>query len=89
MLKSAGKEQSLVNSCEDLMNKLLVRRASDKSMRSGFEIRLVDKPDQTQVTFKTIGQPLQLVAEPIDKPNDRIDYKYLYGVNVTCLAFQK
>ena len=85
----AGKENALVNSCGDLMNRLLVRRASDKSMRNGFEIRLVDKPDQTQVTFKTIGRPLQLMTEPLDQSGDRIDYKYLYGVNVTYLAFQK
>ena len=86
---SAEKEASLVNCCEGMMEKFLARRTTDKSMRSGFEIRLVDKPDQTQVTFKTVGKPAQIEIEQMDKHSDRIDYKYLYGVNVTCLAFQK
>lgn len=50
---------------------------------------LVDKPDQTQVTFKTVGRPAQLELEQIDSGSDRIDYKYLYGVNVTFLEFMK
>ena len=81
----AGKENALVNSCGDLMNRLLVRRASDKSMRNGFEIRLVDKTDLTSVTFKTVGRPLQF---DLDHP-DTLDYKYLYGVNVTTIVFLK
>ena len=83
------KEKSLINNCEELMNRLFVRRAADKSMRSGFEIRLVDKPDRAQVTFKTIGRPLQLAPEVADGHSERIDYKYLYGVNVTCMEYQK
>lgn len=85
----AEEETSLVNSCKDLMDKLLVRREMDKSMRSGFEIRLVDKPDLTRVTFKTVGRPLQLEPEQAGQHEQRIDYKYLYGVNVTSLEFRK
>ena len=85
----AGKEASLVSSCEDLMNKLLDRRKMDKSMRSGFEIRLVDKPDLTRVSFKTVGRPLQIEPDQARIQDNRIDYKYMYGVNVTHLEFQK
>ena len=81
----ADKEKSLVTCCEELMNKLFVRRAADKSMRSGFEIRLVDKTDLTSVTFKTVGRPLQFDFEHTDS----VDYKYLYGVNVTTVEFRK
>ena len=84
----APKEAALINSCQDMMNKLLDRRKVDKSMRGGFEIRLVDKPDLTRVTFKTVGKPLQLEPDGIGSDN-RIDYKYMYGVNVTHLEFQK
>ena len=81
----ADKQTSLVTCCEDFMDRLLVRRAEDKSMRSGFEIRLVDKTDLTSVTFKTVGRPLQF---DLDHP-DTLDYKYLYGVNVTTIVFLK
>ena len=83
----ADKEKALVNCCQDFMDHLLVRRPEDKSMRSGFEIRLVDKTDLTSVTFKTVGKPLQFNLDPTGP--DNIDYKYLYGVNVTTVEFHK
>ena len=84
----AKREAALIGCCEDLMHKLLDRRKVDKSMRSGFEIRLVDKPDTTCVTFKTVGKPLQIEPD-WDDSDYSIDYKYMYGVNVTYLEFQK
>ena len=84
----AEKEAALIGCCEDLMHKLLDRRKVDKSMRGGFEIRLVDKPDMTRVTFKTVGRLLRI--DPDRAASDySIDYKYMYGVNVTYLEFQK
>ena len=80
-------EKSLVSGCEAFMNEMLTRRASDEHLRGSFEIRLVDKTDQTTVTFKTGGRPLQLDLAPVDK--DYFDYKYLYGVNVTTVMFRK
>ena len=104
-----GKELSLVICCEDLLNNLLARKAADGSMRGAVEIRLVDKPDCTRITFKAVGrpfnpvvrfddtayerfckgEPLELELELVNKLSDRIDHKYLYGVNVTILEFVK
>lgn len=105
----SGKETFLNICCEDLMNNLLLRKAEDKSMRGRFEIRLVDKPELTRVTFKSAGkpfnpvirfdqtayerfckgEPLDLELELINKLSDRIDHRYLYGVNVTTVEFLK
>lgn len=86
-LPDAG-EAALLGCCESLMGKLLDRRKVDKSMKSGFEIRLVDKPDITCVTFKTIGRPMQIEPDYSGSVYC-IDYKYMYGVNMTYLEFQK
>lgn len=78
-------ENSLVNCCADYMNQLLARQAADENLKGTFEIRLVDKTDLTSVTFKTVGRPLQF---DLEHP-DTLDYKYLYGVNVTTVVFNK
>ena len=78
-------ENSLVNCCADYMNQLLARQAADENLKGTFEIRLVDKTDLTSVTFKTVGRPLQF---DLEHP-DTLDYKYLYGVNVTTAVFNK
>ena len=104
-----GKDTFLTICCEDLLNNLLARKAADSSMRGDVEIRLVDKPDCTRVTFRAAGnpfnpiirfddtayerfckgEPLQLELELVNKLCDRIDHKYLYGVNVTSVDFRK
>ena len=105
----AGKEMFLSICCEELMNNLLLRKASDESIQGCLEIRIVDKPDLTRVTFKAAGKPfnpvlrfddtaydrfckgdpLHLELELVNKLCDRIDYKYLYGVNITSVEFLK
>ena len=89
MLWPPEQEKSLVNCCEDYMNQLLARQATEESLKGNFEIRLVDKTDSTTATFKTVGKPLQFDLEPLDKTANRIDHKYAYGVNVTTVVFPK
>ena len=80
-----GKGTTLTVCCEEVMNKLLARKVSDGSMQGNFEIRIVDKPELTQVSFKAGGTPFN----PVVSECDRVTHQYLYGVNVTVLEFYK
>lgn len=94
---------------EEMVYSLICVVVLGASMRGEVEIRLVDKPDCTRVTFRAAGnpfnpiirfddtayerfckgEPLELELELVNKLSDRIDHKYLYGVNVTSVDFLK
>ena len=67
----SGKEMFLNICCEDLMNNLLLRKAADESLRGSMEIRIVDKPELTRVTFKTAGKPFNPVIRFDDTAYER------------------
>ena len=67
----SGKEMFLNICCEDLMNNLLLRKATDESLRGSLEIRLVDKPELTRVTFKSAGKPFNPVIRFDDTAYER------------------
>lgn len=104
----AGKEMFLTICCEELMNNLLLERGATGGQER-FEVRIVDKPDTTQVSVKSVGkpfnpvlrfdedaaerilrgEPVQLELEMVNKLSDRIDHRYMFGVNITSLSFDK
>lgn len=57
-----GKEMRLVICCEELMNNLLDRKQSEGSLQGAFDVRIVDKTDLTQVTFRAAGKPFNPIT---------------------------
>lgn len=57
-----GKEMRMVICCEELMNNLLARKQSEESLFGAFDIRVVDKPDLTQITFRAAGKPFNPIT---------------------------